>query len=174
MQHKIEAIFPKIIIGNCLEITTKSEFEICDSEIEPKRCYIKTDTNEEGQFIVNNPNLSIIYFLKIDKCVLFDYNITHCDFAIFDDKTFCFIELSVSNKRNRRGKREKAVEQLASTIELFIKSGITFNEHKLEAIICFKAEKIYPSRSASNNEAYVYFESEFNAELLEGNQKEFN
>jgi hypothetical protein len=173
MQQQIEAIFPQITIGNCLEATTKNEFEICDSEIEPKRCYIKTDTNEEGQFVVNNPNETVIYLLKIDKCVLFDYDITHFDFAIFDNKTFCFVELSISNKRNRRGKREKAIEQLASTIELFNMSGISFGEHKLEAIICFKAEKIYPSRSASNNEAYVYFESEFNAELLEGNQKEF-
>ena len=173
MQHKIEVIFPKITEGNCLEITTKNEFDVCDSDIEPKRCYIKIDPNEEGQFTVNNPNEGNIYFLKMDKCLLFDYDVTHCDFAVFDSKTFCFVELSVSNKRNRRGKREKAIQQLASTIELFLQSGIAFDEQKLEAIICFKAEKIYPSRSASNNESYLYFEAEFKAELLEGNQKEF-
>ncbi len=174
MLKQIETTFAKTIAGNCIEKTSETQFEVFDNEIEPKRCYIKTEQNQEGQFSVLNPNVNDIYFLAIDKCLLFDFDVTHCDFAVFDQNTFCFIELSISNKRNRSEKRKHAVGQLSSTISHFISSGISFENYSLEAIISFKAEKIYPARSAKSNDAIFFFESEFNAQLLEGNRKVFD
>jgi len=172
MKEVIEAAFPQVLLGNCLEVLTESEFHIFDNEVEPKRCYIKRSNHDPKHFTVNNSLNQEINFLAIDKCVLTDKDKTHCDCAVFTNKQFAFIEISDSKKLHRNQKRRKAKDQLSQTINHFRDKGIVFSE-KLNAIICFVSKPVFPARSSSQSAASLEYFENYGAILLEGSQLDF-
>lgn len=173
MKQSIESAFPKVLQGNCLESTTEPAFELFDSQVPPQRCYIKYNHDQEGHFLVKNGSRKTINFLAIDKCVFGDNAETHCDCALFDENVFCFIEIKDAGKRTRKEHRRKAYQQLKSTILVFRLKEVFSEETQVEAIISFVSKSSYPVRTSSSADAALMFELECNAQLLEGNEKEF-
>lgn len=173
MKQSVESAFPQVLTGNCLESTTQPQFELFDSQVPPQRCYIKHNDEQEGHFSVINDSRKTIHFLAIDKCVFGDDAETHCDCALFDENVFCFIEIKDAGKRTRKEHRRKAYQQLKSTILVFRLREVFREETQVEAIISFVSKSSYPVRTSSSADAALMFELECNAQLMEGNQKEF-
>ena len=61
MKQLIETTFPQSRTGNCID-TEKGDFQVFDSETEPKRCYIRRSEEELVHFKVLNPNQKEIHF----------------------------------------------------------------------------------------------------------------
>jgi len=167
MKNKLEEAFPQVLTNHCLETNSEKEFWIYDCD-EENRCYI---TSEDNQFQVINNTKNNISFLAIDKCIFFDDDtFKKCDCAVFNEKTFCFIEIKKSKVARRNRNKKVASRQLKSTIELF-KTKIDFNL-SLEAYLCIGFSNTIPSRSASSSDMILEFE-ELDTKLFEGCQKEF-
>ncbi len=173
MRQSIENAFPQVATGRCLEVESAPGFELFDSAIPPQRCFIRRHHEQERHFLVRNPSQKPIHFLAIDKCMLNDDAETHCDCALFDEHTFCFIEIKDAGKGTRAKHRHKAYQQLKSTILLFRNRAVFQDDATIEAIISFASKSSYPVRTSSSNDAALMFEMECNARLLEGNEKIF-
>ena len=172
MKQSIEMAFPQSIAGDCLIVQSSEEFHIYDRVTHPKRCYIRDDETQVVHFTVVNPQNKDIHFLAIDACLFDEKDEPRCDFAIFDDTVFCFVEIKDIKGRQRRNARINAQKQLSNTIKQFLNSGIAFSAG-LEAIVCFATEKIYPATTAQSIDAVVEFEQEFGARFLIGNSRTF-
>ena len=169
MIDRLKESFPQIEKSNCLEIISKSQFEIYDCE-EEKRCYI---CEKDGHFQVLNANKKEIGFLAVDKCLFFDSDeFKKCDCIIFDEETICFIEIKDCKPKRRKGHKKNAEKQLKATIEAFQKSMKL--DKKIEAYLCVGCSPTRPSRSASSKKAQAEFLIKFNTLLFDGCQKEFN
>lgn len=169
---QIKAAFVRCVENDCLEITNSEKIEIFDDEIK-KRCFIRSEDTQPTHFTILNPSKKEIAFLAIDKCVFFDEdNWAKCDFVVFDDKTFCFIEIKQANRRQRSKRKKKAIQQLKATVKLFTEK-LDFEGYQLEAHICFGGRTIYPSRPARMQSVAFEFQKVFQAKLLEENEKKF-
>lgn len=137
MIDSIKVVFPQTETNGCLQTLTDAEFHIYDHDTE-KRCYVHTDPEGIKHFTVENMDGRPVHFLAIDKCMLADDELTQrCDCAIFDEQTFCFIEIKTTSSNNDRRKakcRKKAFDQLGATISYF-KSRIGFSAIQIEAYI---------------------------------------
>jgi ferredoxin len=114
LEQQITSVFEKCIPNNCLETTDLDIFEVLDegkSKIVPE---------SQGQFKIINPNKEPLYFLAIDKCIFFDEkDPKRCDFAIFSEDIFVFVELKECKGKNRRENAGKAIKQLEETLKQF-------------------------------------------------------
>jgi hypothetical protein len=173
MKQSIESAFPHVVTGRCLETESALGFELFDNPVPPQRCFIRRNHEQESHFLVRNPSQKPIHFLAIDKCMLNDDAETHCDCALFDEQTFCFIEMKDAGKRTRKEHRRKAYQQLKATILLFRNREVLLDTTTIEAIISFASKDSYPVRTSSSNDAALMFEMECNAKLMEGNEKIF-
>jgi hypothetical protein len=173
MKEAIESAFPQVITGLCLQTETRSAFYIYDSEVEPRRCYISEKETEKIHFTVYNPASAEVVFLAIDKCIFDDQGPARCDFALFTDSKFCFVEIKDVKTRGRRRARLQAKDQLISTIDQFIQRGVSFNNQELMAIVCFVKKELYPSISAQYIDTLVEFEDRFGAQFLITNNLSF-
>ena len=172
MKQLIEKAFPQIIENTCLEILTDTKFSIYDSE--SGRCFIQKENEGIIHFTVKNPNKKDIGFLAIDKCTFMDYdNIERCDFAVFDNKTFCFIEIKETARRKSENSK-KARSQLLTTIQEFIKL-IDFGSIRLEAyvVVGLDFSEVKPASKAQDLATTLEF-MEFGVTLFhDGNEKKF-
>ena len=172
MKQFIEKAYPQIIQNTCLEILTDFEFSIYDSEI--GRCFIQKEVDEIIHFTVKNPNHKEIGFLAIDKCIFMDSDkIKRCDFAVFDNKTFCFVEIKETNQRKSENSR-KAREQLLITIDEF-KGKIDFSDKRLEAyvVVGLDFKKVYPASKSQDLLSILKFERLGVTLFHDGNEKKF-
>jgi Holliday junction resolvase-like predicted endonuclease len=112
--------------------------------------------------------------LAIDKCLLHDDTQEHCDFAVFDDSTFCFVEIKKGHPEHKRRNqiKKKAYRQLKQTIAIFLNQGVDFSHIDLEAIVCLAGEDFHPVANSTSQDAIVEFLS-LGAKLLIGEMKEF-
>jgi hypothetical protein len=168
----IEKAYPQIVQNSCLEITKDLEFSIYDSEI--GRCFIQKEDDAIIHFTIKNPNQKEIGFLAIDKCIFMDNdNIKRCDCAVFDNKTFCFIEIKETNQRKSENSR-KAREQLLTTIREF-KDKIDFSDKRLEAyvVVGLDFKKVSPASKSQDLLSTLRFERLGVTLFHDGNEKKF-
>jgi len=167
MQNRLKEIYPQIVSKNCLETITSEVFEIYDCE-EEKRCYIATDY---GQFKVLNSSKREITFLAVDKCLFDDSDeFKKCDCIVFDNDTFCFVEIKACKFKQRKSNKRTAISQLKFTIEI-LREKLDIDK-KLEAYLCIGMNPQNPPR-ASSSDRKLEFIDELNTELFDGCQKEF-
>ena len=171
MKEKIISSFSNCALNNCLEFKCDENIYIIDTET--SKCKIlDISEKDKANFHVINPTVKNIFFLASDRCIYTDMDHKKCDFAVFDDKTFCFVEIKDTDDRKQRVKR-KSLEQLSTTIGKF-KEKIDFEEYEIEAIISWRYRPARPAASTQMQSAKLAFSQNFGARLLEGNQKEFN
>lgn len=168
MKQNLIKTFPRIEEKNCLIETVELFFGIFDCPVE-KKCRLQRDPNGIIQFGVENPRTKVIGFLAIDGCVISQKdNLERCDFAVFDNKCFCFVELKISSKGGKR----KPKDQLLSTINHF-KNKLNFSTKRIEAYCCqdeFIAPK--PASLATKLDEMVEFEQQ-GISLFYGTKKRF-
>lgn len=184
MNNIIEDIqnkFETCVKNNCIETISDEKFFVIEDSSTNKSSLIKKDTSkgDYSEFEIENINKKDIHFLAIDNCI-FDDSSDHkkCDFSIFDETTFCFVEMktnATSLKDQARKKNKKtAILQLKETVKIF-KEKIDFSkyEYSIEAIICPKYEELRPVATTNFQSAQLEFQKELNTILLNGNQKKF-
>ncbi|MGA0560747.1 hypothetical protein ACO2Q8_29040 [Larkinella sp. VNQ87] len=171
MKEQLEQVIPKVSTNGCLEAISDLEFGIYDSET--KRSYRQTDPNGIIHFTVENPNRKEIHFLAIDKCLFDDSEpIERCDFAVFDNRTFAFVEIKETDSSiQRSAHNRKAKSQLKATIEFF-QNSISFTVKHLEAYVCVGTTESRPARRASDLNEILEFE-QLGVALYHGNRKRF-
>lgn len=177
MQQELEAAF-----GNCKRLATspcaiassyefrqEPTFYVYDELNDHLNYPVRVVTeNEYYQLTVENNTDDGIWLVKSDKC-LFTDEIQKCDCLVFNADKFFFVEIKTSSAGGRNKKRQKAVEQLASTIKALIDAGIDFSGYQeVRAIICFKRNDVYPIRASFNTQRAT-FSDEFKISLDEGN-----
>lgn len=170
MHNKIKEHFTGCSQNSCIVEVSELEFHVLDI----KNCKCKIANEEEkssSNFRVSNPNKKAINFLVIDKCVFVDSEHKKCDFAIFDNCCFCFVEIKDTRTRSTEGKRQ-GVNQLKVTIQKF-KEKIAYENYSLEAIIAWKYKSKRPAIATQMQSSKLEFVQKFNAKLLEGNEKTF-
>lgn len=162
-----------------------NNFEICTQSVHQQHFSIQDGDDvkpaflveKNGEFEVLNNTKSPIHFLKIDSCISNSNDSKRCDCAIYNDDTFCFIELKNSKRTNWKSHRKSAEEQLEATILNFTYENITKNK-VLEAYMCCTCiidenfTKI--SRASNNYETQTYFIDALNTKLYCDTRKEFN
>jgi hypothetical protein len=173
MRALIEYYFPKTAINFCFESLNDAEFGIFDPL--NSKCIIQKFGNKR-HFTVKNPTQKTILFLAIDKCLLHDgeeKGFERCDFAIFDDKVFCFVEIKEPSFGQKAENLKKARSQLLSTIKYF-KEKIPFESIRIEAYASVGSHS--PSRPATlASDLNIEFEfRKLRAKLYQdGNEKVF-
>ena len=167
-------------VDGCLTASENAfEFVVLENK-ENIACIKQTNvvTGFEG-FSVSNPKRRYINLLATDHCFFpaSDYE-EKCDFVIFDDIYFCFVELKLNvNPRNAANNIRKARGQLGTTLTFFRDSfsqkSKRFFNYNLEAYIVMKTHT-YPKHSAGKQGRRVRFQDEYGVKLFEQNFKEFD
>ena len=172
MRNLIQRAFPLTEHNGCLTTQTDPEFHIYDDTIGKKQCHIQTGPTGIKHFTVENPTERVIHFLAIDHCLLFDGDGTHCDCAVFDEKTFCFIEIKETMRPNKRSEyMHDAKEQLKATIRHF-NQHLAFTTKRIEAYVCVGGTSPRPARPSTDLNEQVEF-ADLKAVLYRGNVKRF-
>ncbi|QMW06259.1 hypothetical protein [Spirosoma foliorum] len=171
MLDTIRQTFPRTTTGNCLQTLTDTEFCIFDTD--KKRCEIQLDPDGLKHFTVENPTSRAIHFLAIDKCIFSDGDhIQRCDCAVFDSKTFCFVEIKEIDSAAKRSEHyRKAKEQLKATIQHF-QEQLEFTTKRIEAYACVGRTTARPAKPAADLNDRLEFE-ELGSALYHGNIKRF-
>ncbi|MDZ7897380.1 MAG: hypothetical protein U5N85_05035 [Arcicella sp.] len=177
MKQLIETTFP-CQTGNCIETRNETIFWIDEySTKEPipveirGKSFILLETDDDRLFTVNNPSQKEITFIAIDAGIFTD-NAPKCDFALFDNQRFCFVECKDSVKKQRSKERKSAFIQLKTTIIRF-KENLDFGSYKIEAQVSMKAQMVFPRKSCSREDMVKEFEDELAVTLFENNEIEF-
>ena len=179
LKNQILSAFPQQ--KECLQNVDFDQFDIYDCSTE-KRCFIKQEPTDPIHFTVYNPDKKPIHFLAVDNCLLLSSDPKRCDFIIFDEVIFCFIEIKDSIKPRQRSKRrKKAIEQLKSAI-VFFKDKLELADYQLKAYICLanknKIDEIRKTahlkkRNTALQHHRVFFEKNFNVQLIENDEVTF-
>ena len=172
MLDRIKMAFPQTQENNCLQTLTDLEFHVFDTDV--KRCIVQTDPTGKHHFTVENPTEREIHFLAIDKCLFMDNikGLKRCDFAVFDTKTFCFVEIKETGAAGQRSALTRdAKPQLKETIRLF-REKLTFTTRFIEAHLCVGDRSSRPARLTTDLSEQVEF-AQLGAKLYRGNSKRF-
>jgi hypothetical protein len=175
--------------SDVLEIEIRSEFSIIDYQgqsfiiininSDDNTFTIKlngVDTVKNGFDITklfNVINAKVVGFIPIDgKKGLLGFGDSHCDFVFFDENDFCFVEfkLDATSLRKVDKNRDKAINQLTNTIDLFDNKLVrNYAGLNLEAYVC--TPEFYPRFNSSWIAFAKDFLEEYGFELFEINYK---
>lgn len=131
--------------------------------------------NCESDKVFHVSDAKRVGFIPIDgKKGLLGYGNSHCDFVFFDASDFCFVEFKLNatsdNERAVRKNREKAIGQLANTINYFDgKLDRNYVGLTLEAYVC--TPEFYPRDDASWKTFAIEFLENYGIPLFESNHK---
>ena len=167
MREQIETYFPIVKINACLQTVSEIEFGISEPDKDKGGRSIIV-AKKGADFEVENPNQKEIGFWAIDECTFTSGDGKRCDFAIFDDETFAFVEIKRSKMKNRQQAKNSAVEQLEEILN-HCKGKLDFSHCKLLAIIALSFSKSFPIARTRKQDAELAFFNKYQAQLLEGN-----
>jgi hypothetical protein len=151
------------------------KFYITENE-KTSTAYIELNNELDKVFTVENNSLQV-GFIPIDgKFGLLSSGKSQCDFILFNENDFCFIELKLNavslEERAVKKNWKKAVKQLNNTIDLFDeKLNANYEDLNLEAYIA--TPEIYPRSNATWTEIRINFLESKGIELYEQNKKVF-
>jgi hypothetical protein len=127
-------------LNNVLEVELREKFSIIDHKgqsfivlsinTENKTFTIRVNGKDTVESDFDNTKLfniidaKTVAFIPIDgKKGLLGFGDSYCDFVMFDDNDFCFVEFKLNatslEERAIRKNRKKAIDQLKNTIALF-------------------------------------------------------
>jgi len=170
MEQQIKRKLPNCTTNKCLKSSVRSIFGISDTTA--GIVSIEKTNYANAHFLIKNVTRKKINVLAIDSCLLNSSDPSKCDFAVFDNKTFCFVEIKeASTKKGRRKHKVKAVSQLYSSIKYFI-TRLNFKNYQIEAILCLAYPPRRPVVSTAMQSNKALF-ANMGVILSEGTEKEF-
>ena len=178
-------------LNDVLEVELREKFSIIDHKgqsfivlsinIEDNTFTIKVNGKDtvasdfDDTKLFNIKDAKTVAFIPIDgKKGLLGFGDPYCDFVIFDDNDFCFVEFKLNatilEERAIRKNRKKAINQLKNTIALFdSKLGNNYSDLKLEAYVC--TPETYPRGDKGWTDLAIAFYDEIEVPLFEQNKK---
>jgi hypothetical protein len=178
-------------LNDVLEVELRERFSIIDHkgqsfiilsvDIENKTFTIKVNGKDtvvsdfDDTKLFNIIDSKTVAFIPIDgKKGLLRFGDSYCDFVIFDDNDFCFVEFKLNatilEERAIRKNRKKAINQLKNTIALFdSKLNRNYNDLRLEAYVC--TPETYPRGDKGWTDLAIAFFDEVAIPLFEQNEK---
>lgn len=153
------------------ESTEEDEFYIFDPPNELNEPIRIVTLDLEHQLLVNNQAHKTINVVKTDKC-LFTNDVSKCDCLLFNDEKFYIVEIKSSGKNTRGEQRNRAVEQLGSTLKILRDAAINLDNFSVKAVICFKSIGRYPVKTSLLSKQAT-FKEQYSVNLEEGNTIEF-
>lgn len=168
-------------LETCLtEAVNRSAFVIIEDADEVAHITFLGEGTDQDGFSVLNPNRRYISLLATDHCFFStDDREKKCDFILFDDIYFCFVELKLkAEPRNAKNEiRKKAWEQLGTTIDFFRQSFSRktrkFFNFELEAYVVMRSH-VYPKHRIGLQARRTHFLDQYGVKLFEQNRKEFD
>ncbi len=178
-------------LNDALEVELRESFSIIDhqgqsfivlnSNLENKtftirvngKNTVKSDFDDTKLF--NIIDAETVAFIPIDgKNGLLGFGDSHCDFVLFDDNDFCFVEFKLNatslEERAIRKNRKKAIAQLKNTIALFdLKLNKDYSDLKLEAYVC--TPETYPRADNGWRDFAIAFYDEVAIPIFEHHEK---
>ena len=189
MRDKLSNNFDNL--NDVLEVELREKFSIIDHKgqsfivlsinIEDNTFTIKVNGKDtvasdfDGTKLFNIIDAKTVAFIPIDgKKGLLGFGDSYCDFVIFDDNDFCFVEFKLNatilEERAIRKNRKKAINQLKNTISLFdSKLNRNYNDLRLEACVC--TPETYPRGDKGWTDLAIAFYDEIEVPLFEQNEK---
>jgi len=135
---------------------TSSLFGLCDDQ-DGTKAYSDMKNRTKWVVAVRNPKMVEIVFTAIDKCIIMDnefHDLKRCDGMLTTNEHLFFVEL----KSKRTDWIQDAIEQIESTIQLFMENHKdTFYRYK-KAYIC---NKKHPHFHQINHETSLSFFSKY-------------
>lgn len=113
MDKSIIDNFYAVSANECLEIVSDSLFYVYDCP-QTKQSIITLKKPDEQHFKTVNINSKPIRFLSVDNCMFFGGDGKRCDFILYDEITFCFIELKEVKKDEHKKEKIQSVLQSSS------------------------------------------------------------
>ncbi|MDM8525953.1 hypothetical protein QUF80_21475 [Desulfococcaceae bacterium HSG8] len=175
MDKKLERVFPGMTENDCLKIISDIRLYVYDSPDTGQACIEKRKPEQFQHFSITNPEGKPIRFLSLDHCLFFDDGPKKCDFVLYDETFFCFIELKAVRRdvhNKRKTAKRYAEKQLLATIELFQKELKSFGSRVLEAYLCIGYRTGRPSILSRSQRAKRDF-VKLGVKLYDGCRKEF-
>lgn len=179
MVEQLKEIFGSIRTDSCISSDDREKFYITENE--RTACSYIVDKNEKCEldecFIIRNISKKQIHHLSVDACFLtpeYGYEGSKCDFAVFDNEKFCFVELKTNAYSEKRVESTLKIarKQLITTINYFKEKEVDFSEYSLEAYIVLK-DNLYPNTSADKQRRKINFYDKCEVELFEESETEF-
>lgn len=173
MDKLITNTFPEVSVNGCFEIVSDSQFYVYDCP-QTKQSRITLKKPNEQHFKALNINSKHIRFLSVDNCMFFGGDGKRCDFILYDEMTFCFIELKEVKKddhQKRKKSKRIAEQQLLPVIELF-QSKIDLSDKVLEAYLCIGYASTRPRILSKSQRAKKDF-ARLKTKLYDSCQKQF-
>ncbi len=190
LQTRLLAVFEQM--PDLLEIEVRPEFSVID--IENDRSYIMLNyNNRDNTCTMMKEGIEVIFhdlaidklftiknaiktaFIPIDmKNGLIEFGKSRCDFIIFDNYDFCFVEMKLNadseGERAIRKNRKKAAEQLGNTIT-FLDEKLAQNYEGLKREAYIATPPFYPRKNASWQAIELDFMEKKGIYLFETNEK---
>jgi hypothetical protein len=138
--------------SSCQQKLSDPLFGLCDDQ-DGRRAY--TNTTDPGRWIatVKNDRNKDLVFTAIDHCIISDTELLtrrRCDGMLSSDELICFVEL----KDRNRGWIEEAIEQLESTIKLFVKRHGQPTQRHRKAFACNRAHPHFQEFDNERNQRF--------------------
>ena len=173
----LQEAFSDRLSKECLDSIRTISFVVYEDHNNRSRFYIPDTNDDKIGFRIKNPKGKLIYLLAVDQCFFGDDEIKRCDCIIFDDQSFCFVELKLDAKRRRATANVKEARvQLGETINFFktalLPKSNNFFGFTLEAYVVMKTQ-IYPRHPAGLVQRRVKFLEDFGVRLFEENSRTF-
>lgn len=172
MKNRIAKSFSHCVQDGCIEIS--SNYTCFVDEVDGRSRFYSGDTQklEYPFFTINNEEKKEIHLACVDSCLYKKQgDIKRCDFAVFNDNLFCFVEVKRALDPNLlEVQKSNAANQLRVSINNFKTRGIDFTGYKVQACICVGYTKNVPKVRTTNQSLAIEFEEDFGVELFEGNE----
>ncbi len=197
-KHLINTI-PKI--SKFLQIELRVEFSVIDYK--GQSFIIATIQPDDNTYTIRQNGIEIVAEDFFDRTKLFNvshakttgfipidgkeglrgFGTSHCDFVLFDEHNFCFVEFKLNAEdisegdkdelhiiRKIRKNRKKAISQLSNTIDWFDNQlAKNYEGLGLEAYVC--TPESYPKKNTAWEELEVAFLEKYGFPLFEENSK---
>ena len=154
------------IVKSSYEFTSLSTFYIYDEQQDMQAPVRIVGEGDSYQLTVHNETRDAICLIKTDKCLFTNVH-KKCDCILTGKNKYFFVEISEAS--DKKAKRNHAIEQLGSTIEILTNNNIDLSTYDTKAIICFKNGRSRPTQAAFNAKKAAFFEK-YKISLEEDNQ----
>lgn len=180
IKEEIEQKFNLCSNNQCIEFYLE-DFDVEDDRNASNLPCRKVDF-EKGEFSIET-NGNKVNFLKIDACILFADDGKKCDFAVFNNREFVFVELKeVKNRKNKKNRKRDAYKQLEKTLEIFIQEKkVNFEKYQEKgnlklavAVIQSNTNTKFPASTAKSQQQKAHFQTNYQAKLYEGHIYSFD
>lgn len=175
--------------SHCLDNDNEELLFLEDNEKEKKTIFVKESVSEEyaeqNCFTISNRDKKDVYLWAIDGCFvglgkpLSENYPQKCDCAFGYENNICFVEfklhaLSIAHPKTIQANREKARDQLESTI-CFLRDAygqtdtLKIEGYEIEAYIC--TPTTYPNKNTAITNMSIEFLEKYKIGLFESNDK---